>query len=228
MRSELAAGLKQSGLDRSGLGLTYAVIEAELTGLICSGPRRGKQFTYALLDERVPPAPALARDEALAELVRRYFTSHGPALVQDFVWWSGLTGADTKRGLDMLKSELVNETINGKSYWYAPAAPPPMSAATYLLPNYDEYTVAYKDRGDFYAADEVPQPVTRDNGPFANMIVTAGRITGTWRRTLSKSQVKVEARYFNPPTPAQHSAFAAAAKRMGKFLGLPVVTPGQF
>jgi hypothetical protein len=227
MRSELAAALTRAGLERSGLGLTYAVIEAELTGLICSGPRRGKQFTYALLDERVPPAPALSRDEALAELVRRYFTSHGPALVQDFVWWSGLTGADTKRGLDMLKSELINETVNGKSYWYAPASPPPIPAATYLLPNYDEYTVAYKERGDFYSADDVRQPLTRDNVPFGNMIVTKGRITGTWRRTLTKNAVTVDARYFQPPTPAQHSAFTAAAKRLGKFLDLPVVLAGH-
>ena len=123
----------------------------------------------------------------------------------------------------MLKPELVSESINGKSYWHAPGSPAPMSTATYLLPNYDEYTVAYKERGDFYPAGEVPQPVTRDNVPFANMMVTNGRITGTWRRALAKNSVAVEARYFKPPTAAQQAGFAAAVKRLGKFLDLPVV-----
>lgn len=224
-RTELAQALRLAGIDRSGLGLTYIVIEAELTGLICSGPRRGKQFTYALLEERAPPARALARDEALAELVKRYFTSHGPALVQDFVWWSGLNGADTKRGLEINKSQLVSETIDGKSYWYAAGTPPPMAPTTYLLPNYDEYTIAYKARDDFYPAGEVPQPVTRDNVPFANMIVAGGRIVGTWKRTLARGSVVVEARFFKPAAAAQHRAFTAAAKRLGKFLGLPVAAP---
>src|SRR5207249_4722958 len=117
---------------------------AELDAVICSGPRRGKQFTYALLDERVPPARLLAADEALAELTTRYFTSHGPATVRDFAWWSGLTVAGATRGLAMNSSRLVEETVAGRTYWFAPGQPLPMSDAAYLLPNYDEYTVAYQ------------------------------------------------------------------------------------
>src|SRR6185295_6468275 len=123
MRSELAAALTRAGLDQSGLGLTYAVIEAELTGLIVSGGRRGKQFTYALMDERVPPAPLLSRDEALAELVRRYFTSHGPAMIEDFVGWSSLTKADARAGIAMLGAALVREKIDGIDYWQAATMP---------------------------------------------------------------------------------------------------------
>lgn len=96
------------------------MMRAELDAVICSGPRRGKQFTYALLDERVPAAKALGRDEALAALTRRYFSSHGPALVQGFTWWSGLMVADVKVGIEMAKPRLTHAVLDGKTYWFAP------------------------------------------------------------------------------------------------------------
>src|SRR5262249_24867384 len=86
-------------------------------GVICFGARKGKQQTFALLDEWVPAAKMMERDEALAELARRYFTSHGPATLQDLVWWSGLTTADARAGLEMAKPYLANETVDGKTYW---------------------------------------------------------------------------------------------------------------
>ena len=58
--------------------LAYILMHAELEAVVCSGAPRGKQQTYALFDERVPPAKPLHRDEALAELTARYFTSRGP------------------------------------------------------------------------------------------------------------------------------------------------------
>src|SRR5258708_15948022 len=124
------------------------MMREELDGVICSGARRGKQFTSALLAERAPQARTLDRDEALAELTMRYFTSHGPATIQDFVWWSGLTVADAKAGLAMVTSRLLHETIGGQTYWFPPSTPPtqalpPMS---YLLPNYTYYPNGTSDR----------------------------------------------------------------------------------
>src|SRR5258706_567515 len=121
---------------------------AELDGVICSGARRGKQFTYALLDERAPQARMLDRDEALAELSRRYFTSHGPATLKDYIWWSGLTAADASSGLEMVKSKLIHEAVDGQTYWFSTATPPvkDLSSTVYLLPNFDEYIVGYTDR----------------------------------------------------------------------------------
>src|SRR5262249_24278612 len=85
-RDELDRALQDAAIHQSGLGMAHLMARAERDCLVCSGPRRGKQFTYMLVDERVPPAPPLDPEAALAELVRRYFTSHGPAQVQDFVW----------------------------------------------------------------------------------------------------------------------------------------------
>jgi hypothetical protein len=122
-RAELAAVLAEAGIVAEGMRLGYIVHYAELEGIVCSGARRGKQFTYALLDLRAPQAKTLPRDEALAELTKRYFTSHGPAMIQDFVWWSGLTVADAKAGLEMAGSSLVKEVVDGRSYW-RPASMP--------------------------------------------------------------------------------------------------------
>ena len=124
------------------------MMRAELDGIVCNGARRGKQFTYALLDERVPDAKPMARDEALVELATRYFTTRGPATAHDFAWWSGLTVTDAKRALADIGDGLQHETIDGTTYWFAGALPskPPRSTA-WLLPNFDEYFIAFADRG---------------------------------------------------------------------------------
>jgi len=148
-RSELAAALEQAGIIRTTddrLRMTYLVMHTELEGLICSGAMRGKQHTYALLDERVPATRTLERDEALAELTRRYFTSHGPATVKDCAWWSGLSTTDVRAGLEMSRSQLETTVVSGKTYWFAPSMPstPPAAPIAHLLPAYDEYSPALK------------------------------------------------------------------------------------
>ena len=149
MRTEIASALEKAGIATDGeLQMGYIMIHAELDGIICSGARRGKQFTYALLEERAPQVKVWKREEALAELVKRYFKTRGPATLQDFTWWSGLTMADAKNGMEMVKSEFASENINGQTYWFPePKVLPGKKALTaYLLPNYDEYFIGFKDR----------------------------------------------------------------------------------
>ncbi|HKD74309.1 MAG TPA: winged helix DNA-binding domain-containing protein [Ktedonobacterales bacterium] len=221
-RAELDGAMQQAGITAKEMGLTYIVMRAELDGVICSGPRRGKQFTYALLDERVPPAKPLARDEALAELARRYFTSRGPATVHDYAWWSGLSVTDAKAGLAMISSQLAHEVVSGSAYWFAPSDPPTMPKGVSLLPNYDEYAVAYKDRDAFFDVTHVKALGARENAVFSHVILAGGHIVGTWKRTLKKDAVVMEAQFFEKPTDGQFRAFVTASKRYGAFLGLPV------
>jgi hypothetical protein len=222
-REELQARLQQAGVERDRLGVTYIMMHAELEGLICSGPRRGKQFTYALLEERVPPSPALSRDEALAELVRRYFTSHGPAQAQDFAWWSGLTVADTKAGLAMVKGTLENERVDGLEYWFAPGKAPPLSVRAYLLPTYDEYGIAYKDRHAFYNPADAGRTEAGYRGGFPNLLVLGGQVIGLWGRELSKSAVTVTLQLWRAVSDAEQRQIAAAAQRYADFLGQRLV-----
>lgn len=224
-RAELGAALEQAGILAPSPRLGHLLMHAELDGLICSGPRRGKQFTYALLAERAPQARRLPRDEALAELTRRYFAGHGPATVQDFVWWSGLTTADARLGLDMIAGHVAQEVIDGQTYWAAepaPAAPLPGTAA-HLLPNYDEYVLGYTNRDAIFDAAHAEHLDARGNVLFQNTVILDGQVAGTWKRTIKKHAVIVETALFAaPPDTAGTRALEAAAGRYGAFLGLPV------
>ncbi len=229
-RPELIAALKQAGIDSEGMRAVHMLVRAEVDGIICSGARRGKDFTYALLEERAPNARTLEREEALSELTRRYFISHGPATLQDFVWWSGLTMADAKAGVRILEPELVSEDIDEQTYWFSRHAPAPPARAkgaspvAYLLPNYDEYGVAYKDRSAFFDAQQAERVATsREHVPFGNLIVVDGQGVGFWKRTLNRSQVSIETKMYAPLNEAETQALAVAAERYGKFIGLPVV-----
>src|SRR6185369_8037408 len=154
-RSELRQKLNESGVAANdSVRMGHILIRAELDRVVCSGPRIGKQFTYALFDERVPATKAMDRDEALAKLTRLYFRSHGPAMLQDFVWWSGLTTADAKRGLEVGGRSLEKITIGEKVYWSMRSneALERSSCLAHLLPVYDEYFVAYKDRESVFGS----------------------------------------------------------------------------
>ena len=118
-RPELATILQQAGIAaQDTVRLSFIVMRAELDGLICNGANQGKQITYALLEERVPPVRPLTREEALAEITRRYFISHGPATIADFGWWSGLTAADARAGLKLVEDEIEHEVIDGQTFWF--------------------------------------------------------------------------------------------------------------
>jgi len=223
-RPEIVRLLAGAGITGTGQRMGHLLVRAELDALICSGSRRGKQHTYALVDERVPPAPKLARDEALAELTRRYFTSHGPALLHDFAWWSGLTVGDARQDVAMVEAELVSAEHGGKVYWSAPAgARVTMKDPTvHLLPNYDELLVAYKDHSVSYDP-ELGRDVGGREMIFANhLVLLNGIIVGGWRRTFEKRAALVETKLLMRFDAAQRKALAAAADRYGEFLDMPV------
>jgi Winged helix DNA-binding domain len=222
-RAELAAVLQRNDIKTDGLRLGLFIMHAELDGIICSGARRGKQFTYALLEERAPQAKTLEREEALAELTKRYFRSHGPATLKDFVWWSGLTMVDARAGIDFVKSQFEQEVIERQTYWFPPSRPVRKPSPTaFLLPNYDEYTVGYTDRSAIFDVSHTDKLVLRE-GILAQSTLIDGRITGTWKRTIKKKEVVIELAPFMVPTSDQNQVIIAATQQYGKFLGLPVV-----
>ncbi len=222
IREELVAALEQAGIATNDLRATHILMWAELDTLICSGARRGKQQTYALLAERAPHAQSLPREEALAELVRRYFIGHGPATLSDFVWWSGLTMADAKMGIESVKNELACDLLDGQTYYCSPdvVATRPESSAAYLLPNYDEYGVGYSDRSAMYEG-EVPNHLDPRGAILLNyIIVMDSQVIGAWRRTFKKGRVIIELKPFAPLTDIQTEAIQKAARHYGDFLGL--------
>lgn len=220
-RQELVSALQHAGIANDHLlRSTYLIMRAELDGIICSGPGRGNQFTYALLDERVPPTSTLERDQALAELTGRYFRSHGPATVQDFIWWSGLTTADAKAGLAMITSQLIHEEIDGHTYWFSAATPPAtdLSQTVYLLPNFDEYMVGYTDRSAIFDPAHAHYLDSRSSSLLTHTIVLDGQIVGVWKRALKKDSVILTPTLFTPLNANTTRALAAAADRYATFL----------
>ncbi len=223
MRTELGAILQRNGFQTNDNRLGHLLMHAELDGIICSGGKQGKQFTYALLDERAPQAKTLEREEALAELTRRYVRSHGPATLQDFVWWSGLTMTDARKGVDLIKPQIESEVIENQTYWFAPATlTGKPSLAAYLLPNYDEYTVGYTDRRAIFDEIHTNKLDSRES-ILVQTIMIEGRIIGTWKRTIKKNEVILELSPFFPLKKAEDQAVRAAVQRYSQFLELPVV-----
>jgi hypothetical protein len=193
-------------------------------GLICLGVRDGNRQTFTLLEEWVAPAKAVAREEALAELARRYFTSHGPATLRDFVWWSGLTTAYARAAVEMARPCLEPEVIAEQTYWLSSDSPTAKSASStgHLLPAFDEYLVGYRDRSAVLNPIYVRQ-TNAGGGMLSPTILLDGEVVGTWRRTLRRRSATVAPRWFATPGTAQEQAFSGAVDRYAAFLGLPVL-----
>jgi hypothetical protein len=215
-RRELGAELARADLPAQTRELAHIAMHAELDGLICSGPRQGKQFTYALLAERAPPAPRLDRDQALTTLTRLYLRSHGPATLRDFVWWSGLKTSDARAGLEMARAR--SREVDGLTYWTLAREPAGVSRpgkGVHLLPIYDEYLVAYRDHR------LVPRPAYM-LGSFQHALLVGGQVAGTWRTVQRPKGLLVDVRPLRRLTLAERRGLSQAVTRYRRFLGVPV------
>lgn len=216
-KKEIGDALQKAGVDTHELRLTYIIIRAELDQIICSGPRRGKLMTYALMERRAPKARILKKDEALSELASRYFASRGPATLKDFGWWSGLSPADARRALDIISSDLSHAELNGEKYFFIPSAQVelPKKTGVHLLPSWDEYTVAYKDRS---LVIEQKFQSESGHGIFSPIIVVDGKIKGIWRREIKNSSVDMEIRYFGSLNKSYREKIMATARLYARYL----------
>jgi len=224
-RAELGLALTKAKIQITNTQrLACIMMRSELDGVICSGARRGKQFTYSLFEERVPGATALDREAALFELARRYFTTRGPATVDDFAWWSGLTKADAKKGVEAAATHLAHELIDGRSYW-SPAAQRPArisGSLAHLLPNYDEYFIGLKDRSAFSARLKASGVESRTDALSGHILFVNGQIVGGWKRTLVGGTVIIKPNLLTRLSEAERRGVGMAARKFGRFLGLPV------
>ena len=222
LRTELQRALEQQKINADGIRLSALMMKAELEGLICSGPRRGNQFTYALLEERVPPAKTIGKDEALATFTARYFASRGPATVKDFASWSGLSIKEAREGVAMLPAEFIKEKINGLDYIFMPASfSNGKIQANFLMPDYDEYGMGYKDRSAIFNKT-IDLSTFNENPIFNRMIILDGKIAGTWKRIIKNDKVAVETVPFGPLAKTKQQALVQAIKKYCLFLGKEV------
>jgi DNA glycosylase AlkZ-like len=219
-RKDLYSILSQHGIDcsaspngtRGGHILGYL----SMRGLICLGPLDGRQATFVLLDEWAPAASAPA--EPLAELARRYFASHGPATAKDFAWWSGLTLREVRQATDLAEPALAAAELAGQEYWGAAGSGPAVRpAGAWLLPAFDEYTVAYRDRAVLLGGRQV------SHSDLLNpVMVLDGLVVGVWRATIGKTSVRITLAPFDGVRPAGLARFEQPCARYGAFTGLDV------
>jgi len=220
-RAELGAQLARAKLTAKGIRLALLTMHAELEAVVCSGRRRDGQLTYALVAERAPRPRRLSRDEALGELTQRYFRSHGPATIRDFVWWSGLTSADTKRGLEIVRAR--SQEVDGHTYWTVGrlAADASRQREVHLLPVYDEYLVAYRDR---VAVPHATASIRASSGAttFQHTLVIDGQVAGTWKAVRGADGVGVAVIPMKALTTREQRGVDDALARYGRFLDAPV------
>lgn len=223
-RNELHAELDRAGIPVKGKQrLAHLMMQAEIDALVCSGPQRGKQSTYALVDERVKKSRMLAGDEALHELTLGYFASRAPATVHDFAWWSGLTIAECKRGIGTVGAALRQMTLNDKTCFAPPdlELPAKAPATTHLLPNYDEYFIGYKDRSAIGQRMESSALVTGGNALIAHVAVIGGQLVGGWRRAIAQGITVLRFQLTVKLTRSERASVIREVERLANYTGAP-------
>lgn len=225
-RNLIKENLAKAKIFADGPRLSYLMMHAELEGIICSGARKGKQFTYALLEERVPATIKSDYETALAELTIRYITSRGPATAHDFAWWSGLTIKQVNDGLAMVKSRLINEIIDGFQFWFTPgilinkkfALPITKLQGTFLLPDYDEYGISYKNRSALSSGKIINKENQVANSTYNHWVVIDGRIEGNWHRKIKNNKLDVDTSFYSPLNKTKQKEVSTAIKRYKLFV----------
>ena len=218
-RQEIAEHFSRSGIAADNHRMTRFMARAEQVGIVCSGEDKGSKCTYALLEERVPPMPELTKDESLARLARSYFRSHAPAVLQDFVWWSGLPVTEARQAIYLIDSELTAEEWNGQT-WYIHEdcrTRGKVSGSLHLLPSYDEYLLGYKDRTDVLPKEHYAKAFT-NNGLFYPVVLHEGRVIGNWDKGPQKKSISIEHTWFQPETLVDEALLSWAKERYKQFI----------
>ena len=202
-RDDLASILKKSGIETDTARMIHFMMRAEVEAIVCSGPIREKKQTYALLNQRAPQSVCLTKDEALAKLAQLYFTSHGPATIQDFIWWSGLSVSEARYAIEMNRPNLILETIDSQEYWLPyllKNTPKNIISSIQLLPAFDEYIISYKNRNILFPLNNCNKAIS-SNGIFRPTIIKDGQVIGIWKKSSSKKKV-LDLEFFEQPDPS--------------------------
>ncbi len=192
---------------------------AEMEGILVNGRINGNKQTFTLLEEWVPGKKTLSKEEALERLARKYFTSHGPATIHDFIWWSGLSITECKLAVRLIETDFVCETINGRDFWMKNdiKVPPVDKNSTLLLPPFDEFVVSYKDRSEIITDTHYGKVMTK-NGLFSpTIMLNGGEIIGSWKKTMQKGSAKTTLSFFQKTQKKILQLFDPEIKRLENF-----------
>ena len=218
-REELTLELEMANIPTDYNKVTHFFMRAEIDELVCSGKTINNKSTFALLSERVPQVIRFSREESASKLALSYFLSHGPATLQDFIWWSGLPISLSRQALESIKSKLVSEKIENQTFWFPDSLsiPAPDKNTVFLLPAYDEFTISYRDRTASLALDMHRKAIS-SNGIFRPIVVINGEVGGLWRKSTQKDKIRVEVNLFQPVSNSIKEQIEAGAAQYGRYL----------
>ena len=222
-RPAVLAALEAGGVATTAMRGIHILRQLTMERMLCQGPHGAKQPTFTLFDDWITSSRELDRDDALKTIAERYFVSHGPATLRDFIWWTALTVADARVGLALAQPSLERVVVNDVEYWMSnerPVLDP--SAEVHLLPGFDELLLGYKDRSAAIAPRHASRIVPGSNGMFLPTLVVDGQVVGTWRRSARAKAVALEASPFGRLRASQKRAFVGPAERYVHFVGAPV------
>lgn len=220
-RASLCTTLDEAGIPTAGQRGIHILHHLSEQGILCFGPHEGKQPTFVLLDEWLPPTPDIPHEEALGEIARQYFMSHGPATLKDFAGWTGLTMRDARAGLEQAVSKLASTTIGNIEYWFDPALQE-ASSEVYLLPGFDEFILGYKDRTAMLSPEFSNAIVPGNNGMFLPTLVIDGQVKGTWKRIERAKSQEIIITPFEPLARKYHAQINRRITRLSQYYGVPV------
>jgi hypothetical protein len=217
-RREAAAVLQRARIPLNPVRLSHLLMVAEVEGLVCSGPLRDGSHTYALMDQRAPARSLMETEQALATLAVRYFGSHGPAAIADFAWWSGLSVREARLAVEMAGRALASDAVMSTMYRAAGARARRRSTtrAAWLLPNFDEYLVAYKDRAAVLGDGVDPR------NALTHTVIIDGRAAGTWRLQRDEDPQRIVVSPRRRLSPDEEQRIRRAAARYSVFTGRTV------
>lgn len=222
-RQEFYKVLEDGGINtKENRGLYISGVLAQ-RGLTCFGPLRGKQPTFVLLDEWLPKVKELTREESIAKITLKYFTSHGPATIKDLMWWAGLTKAEVLEGIELNKDKLLEVNYEDKSFWMSSSTPvkiktPTEQAGAYLLQAYDEFGIAYKERDEIF--DPKYKKIFFLGNGYTALMMLDGEMMGIWKKNIKKNHVEIILNPMVKLSKKELSEFELAADKYTKFIGL--------
>ncbi len=218
-RKELVTELNKAKIQTHNNRSSHIFLNAELEGIIASGKMKGNQPTYALLAERVTQIKLFNKEEALFNLATKYFQSHSPATLQDFVWWSGLSVSDAKKAISSIKKNFISEKINDVEYLFSNSDnySKKIEKSVFLLPAFDEFLISYKDRSSSIISWHQSKVFSK-NGIFWPTVVRNGKVEGTWKREMRKDKVIITARFFDSKNNASRAKVKKEVEKLGFFL----------
>lgn len=180
-KEDFASALTRRGISMDAHRLSYHIRLAEISGTLCSGILTSMRATYAWAENKVATTTQMEKDEMLAMLARKYFQSHSPATFDDYLWWSGLTATECRRGMDALGTELTKEQWKSYELYIHESCRRRgfRKGKSLLLPPFDEYLIGYKSR-ELAIHPTLAHHAHTNNGIFFPVIAHDGIVCGNW------------------------------------------------